>query len=228
MLIAEDLLLLLTDDASGRLMVSGAEVDIALGGANLLELALANRVDLTREGDEARPGRLVVRDATPTGDEVLDRALEVVVARQGKKPTAAIGPLGKNLRQTLYVRLAAIGEVRAEQGTILGIFPRHAWPAADARHEAEVREAMTRALLEETAPDPRTAALISLVHALRSEHRVVDPRDAGLSKREVRERAARIARGSWASDAVRRAVDEMMAAIIAATAAASAATSATS
>ncbi len=40
MLIAEDLLLLLTDDASGRLAVPPAQADAALGGANLVELAL--------------------------------------------------------------------------------------------------------------------------------------------------------------------------------------------
>jgi len=40
MLLAEDLLLLLTDDDTGKLAASSTEVDVALGGALLAELAL--------------------------------------------------------------------------------------------------------------------------------------------------------------------------------------------
>ena len=38
MLIAEDLLLLVTDDASGRLSAQEAQVDAGLGGATMVEL----------------------------------------------------------------------------------------------------------------------------------------------------------------------------------------------
>jgi Golgi phosphoprotein 3 (GPP34) len=224
-LIAEDLLLLLTDDAGGRLSVPAAQVDVALGGANLVELTLLNKVDLSGEGDQGRSGRIIVRDQSPTGDGVLDAALEVVVAHAGKKPVAVIRALSKNLRQILYERLAASGVVRAEEGRILGVFPTHRWPARDVRQEAEARELITGALMRRTAPDARTSALIALLHALRCEHKVVDARACGLSRRQLRERAAEMARGDWASEAVRRAIDEMMAAIILATTAAAAASS---
>ena len=46
MLLAEDLLLLVTDDISGRLSAPAAQVDVGLGGANLVELTLLNKVDL--------------------------------------------------------------------------------------------------------------------------------------------------------------------------------------
>jgi Golgi phosphoprotein 3 (GPP34) len=65
------------------------------------------------------------------------------------------------------------------------------------------------------APDTRTAALIALAHALRCVDKIVDPRQHGLSRRELRARAAAIAEGNWASEAVRMAIEEMMAAIIA-------------
>ena len=53
MLLAEDLLLLVTDDGSGQLTVPAAQVDAGLGGANLVELALMNKVDLSAEGEGA-------------------------------------------------------------------------------------------------------------------------------------------------------------------------------
>jgi hypothetical protein len=222
-LIAEDLLLLLTDDRSGRLTVTAAQVDIALGGANLVELTLAGKVDLTREGDHGRPGRIVVRDATPPGDPVLDAALQTLVALSGKKPSAVIRPLSKNLRRTLYERLVGGGILRAEHGKVLGIFPLRAWPTESARHEEEVRRRVVQDLVQRTTPDTRSAALISLLHALKCEHKIVDPREHDLSRRELRARAGEIAKGSWGSEAVRKAIEQMMAAVLTATAAAGAA-----
>ena len=109
MLLAEDLLLLVTDDASGRLSVPTAQVDAGLGGANLAELTVMNKVGLSGQGDQGKPGRIIVRDPSPAGDEVLDAALQIVIAHQGKKPSTVIGPLSKNLRRTLYERLAGAG-----------------------------------------------------------------------------------------------------------------------
>jgi hypothetical protein len=225
MLLAEDLLLLVTDDTSGQLSAPAAQVDAGLGGANLVELAMMNKVDLSGEGEAGRPGRVVVRDPAPAGDDVLDAALAILTANQGRKPSAAIRPLSKNLRHTLYERLAAAGVVRAERGKILGIFPTHTWPALDASHEAQVRQLVTQALVQQAAPDPRTAALIALLHALKCEHKIVDPRPYGLSRRQLAARAEEIAEGNWASAAVRKAIDEMNAAVIAATTAATAASS---
>src|SRR5262245_50763090 len=115
MLLAEELLLV-TDDASGRLSAPAAQVDAGLGGANLVELTLRNKVDLLGEQDLGKLGRITVRDPSPPGDAVLDAALQIVGAHQGKKPSTVIRPLSKNLRQTLYQRLADSGVVRAEQG----------------------------------------------------------------------------------------------------------------
>src|SRR5215470_9247560 len=77
MLLAEDLLLLVTDDASGKLSVPGAQADAGLGGANLIELTLRNKVDVSGEQDPGREGRIIVRDPSPAGDEVLDAALQI-------------------------------------------------------------------------------------------------------------------------------------------------------
>lgn len=225
-LIAEELLLLLTDDHSGRLSVPAAEADLALAGANLVELALMGRVDISRDGDEGRRGRIVVRDQSPTGDDVLDSALEVVTAHRGRRPQAVIGPLSRHLRQVLYQRLAGSGVVRAEERRVLGLFPSRTWPAQDTGHEAQVRQVIVDVLAGRAAPDPRSAALVALAHALRCENRVVDAGACGLSRRQLRERAGEIARSDWASAAVRSAIDEMIAAVIAATTAASAASTA--
>jgi Golgi phosphoprotein 3 GPP34 len=211
-LLAEDLLMLVTDDATGRLSAASSQVDVALGGANLIELTQRSKVDLSGAEEPGKRGRLIVHDPSPAGDEVLDAALAIVGAREGKKPSAVIKQLGKGLRGTLCQRLVAAGVLRAGQAKVLGVFPARRWPADVSGHEEQVRRSVIEALVQQTEPDPRTAALIALLHALKCEHKIADPRRYGISRRQLRARAETITQGNWAADAVRKAIAEMTAA----------------
>lgn len=153
---------------------------------------------------------------------MLDAALAIVMAHPGKRPSAVIRPLGKNPRQTLHGRLAASGVLRAEQARILGIFPAHRWPAMDTSHEEQIRQHLGGALAGQEAPDSHAATLIALLHALKCEHKVIDPQQYGLSRRQLRARAEEIAQGNWASAAVRQVIKETIAAAAAAASAAAA------
>ncbi|MGN6131900.1 MAG: GOLPH3/VPS74 family protein [Nocardioidaceae bacterium] len=217
MLLAEDRLLLLTHEVTGRLLLPAAQVDAGLGGANLGELALTGRIGL----DERR--RVVVLDPSPTGEPVLDAALGIASTRQGKKPKSLIQPLAKGLRPALYARLTDRGVLRLQETRVLGLFPLRRWPAVRTDQETAVRAQVAQVLVQGTTPDQRTAALVALLHALKVEHKVVDPRQYGVGKRDLRARADQIARGDWAADAVRQAVDDMLAAVTAASMAAAAA-----
>ena len=224
MLLAEDLLLLLTDDESGRLLLGTAETDAGLGGAQLIELTLAGRIDLAGEG-EGRKGRLVVRSADRFDEPLLDEALDVVTAHQGKKPDAVLKPLGKRLRDRLYTRLREQGVLREERGKVLGIVPTRRWPAVDQAYERQLRTQVEQTLLLGLAPGDRIAALVSLLYALRVLPKVVPPKQHGVSRRDLERRAKAVAEGDWGSAAVRKAVDAMAAATMAAvTAATTAAT----
>lgn len=220
MMLAEDLLLLLTDDETGKLAASGTEVDMALGGALLIELALIGRVDVAGSDGPVREGRLVVRDAGPTGNGLLDEALATVADREGKTPESVVARLGKGTRVRLYQRLAGGGILRAAEGRVLGIFPSHRWPAEDTAHEASVRAELVTALRNGTTTDPRIGGLVSLLLALNVVHKAVGPTSVGLSKREMNANAKRIAEGDWAAKAVRAAIDSMWAAIAATSSAA--------
>ncbi|GAA0621045.1 GPP34 family phosphoprotein [Kribbella sandramycini] len=212
MLIAEDLLLLLYDDDSGKPIAGSPGLDYALAGAVLIELTVLGKLDITAAGDGVKPGRLKVLDATPTGDPVLDERLAYVVDKPGKKPKDQIGRLSKKLRDQLLARLAERGILQADAGKVLGLFPVTRWPAKDARHEGEVRTALEAALRIGTTPDQRTGALIALLSALNVVPKVIT--DA-VDKRQLRQRAKLIAESDWAADAVKKAVTEMQAAVTA-------------
>ena len=213
MLIAEDLLLLLTADDTGKLTADGTNTNLSLGGALLAELAFMQRVDIAGPDERCREGRLIVRDASPTGDSLLDDALATVGHQEGKKPQSVVAALGKRSRVRLYERLAEAGLLHAEEGRILGMFPTHRWPADHADHEAAVRANLVTALRDGGTTDARTRALVSLLLALKAVHQAVTPESVGLSKRELNASAKRIADGDWVGKAVRSAIDTETAAI---------------
>ena len=213
MLIAEDLLLLITDNASGKPVVGSTELENGLAGAVLLELALAGRVDVEEGRGPFRANRLLVVDPAPTGDQVLDAGLRSIAAKPGRKPESVLGGLRKGLRPRLYQRLATQGILRAQEGRVLGLFPTSRWPAADSRHEDALRRDLHAALVVGVQPSERTAAVISLLHAIRAVHKVVGERE---DRKRVKARAKEISDGAWAAAAVRKAVDAVNAATMAA------------
>jgi Golgi phosphoprotein 3 (GPP34) len=208
MIIAEDLLLLLYADATGKAVVDRTKVDHALAGAVLIELAMAGRVDIAGENDVERKGRLVVRDRSPLGDDVLDDALRTIDDKEGRKPQDVLGKLAKRLRDRLLDRLADRGVLERREEKVLGLFPTTRWPAADAQREAEVRSQLDAALLLGKEPDPRTGALVAMLSAIDVLPKVVDAPD----RKAVRQRAKQIAESAWAADAVRKAVESVQAA----------------
>lgn len=209
MLIAEDLLLLAYDDETGKSVIDGTRLEYGLAGALLLELSVLGKVSVAGPGEAVKRDRLVVREATPAGDDVLDHALAELADDEGKKPKNVLGSLRKGLRGRLLDRLAGRGLLRQESGTVLGIFPTTRWPAADASHEAAVRQRLQDVLVTGLAPDPRTAALVSLLLAVDGLRKVVPSED----RRAVKRRAQEIAEGDWAADAVKKAVQEVQAAV---------------
>lgn len=227
MLIAEDLLLLLTDDDTGKLQVDGTALDHGLAGAVLLELALARAVAVAEADDDVKRGRLV-RGSGASGDAVLDEALTRLQRKVGKRPQDAVQSLTKGLRRTLYDRLAQRGIVRAEEDKVLGLFPRTRWPAVDSAQERHTQGQIYDALVHGVGADDRTSALIALLSAVDAVTKVVAPQDAAISKQELKSRAKTIASASWASQAVRKSIEAVHASVAAAVVAAGAASTVSS
>jgi len=211
-LIAEDLLLLLLDDDTGKL-TGTSYLDAGIGGAVLVELALAGLVEVTKgSGLWARAKVRTTNAATPS-DRVLAEALELVRAKE-RTAQDLVPRLGKRRRDVLLVRLRERGILEERADLVLGLFPRRRWPTVDSTHEAAVRRDLGEVLIRGARPEERTAALIAVLSALDLVHKVVDRE--GLSAREVKKRAKEIAEGDWAAKAVRDAIIAAQAAVTAA------------
>jgi Golgi phosphoprotein 3 GPP34 len=216
MTLTEDLVLLLLDPATGRAVVDSTSFDRAIGGALLLDLATRERV--TADGDGAR-ARLSVVDAAPTGDPLLDTALERL--NKPVRAQKAVERLARGTRTPVLEHLAERGLVRKERTRLLGLLPITTWTPGDAAKE--LRGRVAGVLRDGAEPAPHVAMLISLVHAVKAEHKVVDG-----PRRQLRARAAEIANGEWAGQAVRKAVQAVEASVLAAVMASTAAASSSS
>ncbi len=211
-LIAEDLLLLLLDDESGRL--SGTTyLDTGIGGAVLIELALSGHVDVVKGSGRWARAKVQPLVSDPPVDPMLVEAMDLV---RSKERTAQdlVTRLGKKRRHLLLERLRDRGIVEEQENLVLGLIPRRRWPTLDRTHEDDVRRTVGDALIRGVTPDDRTAALIAVLSALDQAHKVVDRE--GLPARQVKKRAKEISEGEWAAKAVRDAITAAQAAVTAA------------
>jgi hypothetical protein len=200
--IAEELLLLAYSEEEGKQLISATQLDPALAGAIIAELAVAERVELSDQ-------KLTLTSPAPLGDDELDATLARIAAEgKARKPAWWVQRLqsGK-LRRRLLTRLAESGVLAEERGKILGVFPTTRWPEADPSVEANVRERVSSAL-GGADPDARTAILIAIMHAAKLDRKAFP----GASKERIKE----IAEGAWAADAVAKTIAAINSAMTAA------------
>jgi hypothetical protein len=203
-LIAEDLLILLLDDAKGTVPTWG-NTDIALGGAVLAELAGRG---LARVGEKTSIWRSEKVQATGPAPAdlhpVLAEAL-AVIAEKDRRASSLVTRLGKGLHARLAAGLAERRILERRQGKLLGVIPRTTWPAADTTRDSQLRRSITVCLVDGGRPDQRTAALIGLLSAVDQAHKAVTPNHSATT-RQLKKRAAQIAKGQWPAKAVKDAV----------------------
>jgi hypothetical protein len=198
--IAEDLVLLLLDDESGRSVVDAGRRYRAVGGAVLIDLVQRGRITVDVPKDKPHDARPRVRDATATGDPVLDAALAALGAKS-MSLNWAVETIGHDCWKPLLDGLAAAGLLRREERGILGSLGGARWKSVG-EHESQVVGRIRAAVVDGAEPDGRTAVLVTLLHHVGAVTAVLPGQD----KDAVKARAAAIAEGSWAQPAVREAL----------------------
>jgi hypothetical protein len=212
LLIAEELLLVSrrAEGTGGRL---SSEMQAALGGALMVELALNGNIEI--EGKRVA----ALGTSTPPSEPILGDALAAIAAKP-RRPDRVVRQLAKNAPERTRARLTERGVLTRRHGHRLGLIPAEKYTLAEAGAIDEPLNRLRAAVVDGTDPDDRTAALAGLVHAAKLGRRVFPDDD----RRAVKRRLAEIADGDWSAAAVRR----LIAATTAATAAAAAGASASS
>lgn len=203
--LSEEVMLLSLDDDSGAAK-DRANVGWAAGGGVLVELTLCGRVDIGND-------RVSVRDADPTQVPYLDEQL-ARIAEHGRpwKVADCLRAVAKDAAGGATQELVDRGLLREEKKRVLGLFPTRRYPEVDGTGEEEVRRRLDRVVLEGIDPDERTASLVALLHGARLRGLAFPQREG---RKQVEARMAEISDGQWVQPAVRRAIDQAQAAMVA-------------
>ena len=162
---AEEIVLLLLDDASGEFVeLPEAVFEVAVAGAALMDLAVRNRIDTDLE-------QLMVVDRAPVDDDILDDALRRLGVPAGDLNIVHalydIVPQVGAYKARALTRLVAHGILREENGRHLWVFRTRRYPVIDDAEQREVRARLRQILLTDEIPEARDIALICLINACR-------------------------------------------------------------
>ena len=165
---AEELLLLILDNDDGDIVASmpSQSLNTLLAGALLMDLALENRIDNDLE-------RVILVDATPVGDDLLDPVLADIAA---DTETRAIdywlkrtATLGYEIREKALNRLVERGVVESDESNMFFLSSRvrrsRRYPVIDGSVTEEVQFRIMRLLFSDDIPDPRDIVIVSLAAA---------------------------------------------------------------
>jgi len=160
---AEELLLLAHDERSGQFAnLQDLLMNTALAGAVLMDLALANRLDTDLSS-------LVVLDRSPTGEKLLDFALQSVGTLPARTTTLdgldVLRKQGNELERLAIARLIERGILKEVEGRILWVFESRRYPLIDGKELREVKRRIADLLLSDDIPDPRDIVIIALAQA---------------------------------------------------------------
>ena len=196
--IAEDLLLLLLDNGAAQPGLERGRLQPLLAGAVLLDLAYDCRVRPALPDEPVPADRLVVLMGPPPMDPVVRPAL-ALLQEAPITAAAAIGKLRKHTEDQVLDQLLRTGHIH-QISLSQNRFRRnsYAWPLAGRTRVDHVRAGLLAALFDGQRPDPATAAIVSLLHAVQGLGAVLSLNDRGW--KWVVDRASEIASGTWVDD----------------------------
>jgi hypothetical protein len=198
--IAEDLLLLLLDNASAQPGLDRARRERVVSAAVLLDLAHACRIRPAVDSEPVEAGRLVVLNGPDPADPVMAPALNLLL-RRPISPAAAIAKLRRATPAAVLWQLERSGhiqQVRLQTRGFRGVRRPRAWPLIDRTRLTQIRAAMMSTLFDHHKPDPATASIITLLYTVDGLGAVLSLNDRGWEW--VLHRAGDIASGTWASE----------------------------
>jgi Golgi phosphoprotein 3 GPP34 len=198
--LAEDLYLLADDPATGRPLIDVAHLDLGLGGALLLDLALRQRIALADE-------QVVLTHEGPTGEPLLDRALTAVaVPGRSHGPDHWVRHLGRGAHGAVQDRLVDIGVLQRDDHRLLHVIPVHRTHETDGRLHHELIGHLRDAVVLGHSASSETSALALLALAVGLDRHLFPLSDRRAIRSRLREIANDCAEGTWAGAAVAGAI----------------------
>ena len=196
--IAEDLLLLLLDNAAAQPALERGRLQRLMAAAVLLDLAYDCRVRPALASEPVPPDHLVALAGPPPMDPVTRPAL-ALLAQAPITPSGAIGKLRKRAEDDVLDQLLRTGQLHQVQLSSHRLRRNtYMWPMANRARVDRARSAVLAALFDGQRPDPYTATIISLLHTIDGLGTLLSLNERGWHW--VQGRASEIASGTWVDD----------------------------
>ncbi len=159
--LAEDIILLLLDDDSGKLAsIDLMTLNYAMAGAVLMDLALRNKIDTDLES-------LIVADSTPTGLQMLDTYLDKISSENKENNTrywlTELSNYGEDIVDSALNMLVEKKILKTEEKKILWVIGTRVYPMVDDKEEKEVKRRIVDLLMSDEIPTPQDVVLVSLI-----------------------------------------------------------------
>ncbi len=159
--LAEDIILLLLDDDSGKLAsIDLMTLNYAMAGAVLMDLALRNKIDNDLES-------LIVADSTPTGLQMLDTYLDKISSENKENNTrywlTELSNYGEDIVDSALNMLVEKKILKTEEKKILWVIGTRVYPMVDDKEEKEVKRRIVDLLMSDEIPTPQDVVLVSLM-----------------------------------------------------------------
>lgn len=201
--LAEDLLLMLIDPASGRVIVRDrVAVSVALGGAILLDLSLQDKLDSDRNA-------IWVVDDSPTGDGVNDTVLSWIAQEESRQAISTwvyrLYGHAHDMRARLLISLVRKQIVRSERRRVLRLFSVQRYKPENANVEEELKQRIREVLFSTDIPSPHDVCLVSLANSAGLLDRILLPEAHDLA----RERISQIARMELVAHSVSGVIEDV-------------------
>lgn len=215
----EQVLLLALRDERGTVESRAGMYSLALGGAILAELLLADCVTV----GEDKKQLVDVVQSRRLGDPLLDECLQRVAG--AKRRRSAAGWVSgfahvKRLRHRVAQQLCRKGILKDSEEKVLLLFTRKVYPTVDPAPERRLSQTLHRAIFQDSKNvNPRTAILIALAHATGLLNAVFERADLKRRKRRLEQIGSGDLIGGAAKAAVQAAKAAQAAAMVAITAA---------
>jgi hypothetical protein len=159
--LAEDIILLLLDDDTGKLAsIDLMTLNYAMAGAVLMDLALRNKIDNDLES-------LIVADSTPTGLQMLDTYLDKISSENKENNTrywlTELSNYGEDIVDSALNMLVEKKILKTEEKKILWVIGTRVYPMIDDKEEKEVKRRIIDLLMSDEIPTPQDVVLVSLM-----------------------------------------------------------------
>jgi hypothetical protein len=172
-------------DDTGELKSECAKVaPVAIAGGLLMELSVVGRIDTDLKS-------LFVVDTRPTGDDLLDYALDEIANEPKRRPSAwwierLAGP-DPDLLNKVLERLVRAGVLLIDNRRYLWVFSRRAYPQNTGREEREAKARLLSVINGDEVPQARDTLLLGLAQASGVLHTILSPEEMRRSANRIAE-----------------------------------------